>query len=141
MNHRPIWLTAAVLAVVVLLAQVAGASTKVGTASLPTSASVSAELTGTGATVALPEQASSVAAEKSATAIANANANANLAITDRGRGQAQNEVIANTPAAAPQDSSPGAGTRPGWGCGDTNHTHSGPPGRPDATPPPGCAKP
>jgi hypothetical protein len=33
-----------------------------------------------------------------------------------------------------------AGVRPGWGCGDNNHTHSGPPGRPDATPPPGCAK-
>lgn len=37
----------------------------------------------------------------------------------------------------------GAGTggeRPGWGCGDPNHTHSGPPGRPDATPPPGCSR-
>lgn len=32
------------------------------------------------------------------------------------------------------------GTKPGWGCGDTNHVHSGPPGRPGATPPPGCAK-
>jgi hypothetical protein len=34
-----------------------------------------------------------------------------------------------------------SGARPGWGCGDTNHTHSGPPGRPDATPPPGCTRP
>lgn len=32
------------------------------------------------------------------------------------------------------------GTRPGWGCGDKNHAHSGPPGRPGATPPPGCSK-
>ena len=32
------------------------------------------------------------------------------------------------------------GVRPGWGCGDTNHKHSGPPGRPNATPPPGCTK-
>jgi hypothetical protein len=31
-------------------------------------------------------------------------------------------------------------TKPGWGCGDENHTHSGPPGRPGATPPPGCTK-
>ncbi len=31
-----------------------------------------------------------------------------------------------------------AGTKPGWGCGDKNHEHSGPPGRPGATPPPGC---
>ena len=30
------------------------------------------------------------------------------------------------------------GVRPGWGCGDKNHEHSGPPGRPDASPPPGC---
>jgi hypothetical protein len=30
--------------------------------------------------------------------------------------------------------------RPGWGCGDRNHIHTGPPGRQYATPPPGCAK-
>lgn len=30
------------------------------------------------------------------------------------------------------------GVRPGWGCGDKNHKHSGPPGRPNADPPPGC---
>jgi hypothetical protein len=27
------------------------------------------------------------------------------------------------------------GMRPGWGCGDKNHEHSGPPGRPDADSP------
>jgi hypothetical protein len=138
MKQRPIWLTAAVLAVVVLLAQVAGAATKDGnpSASVAASASVSADLTGTAATMALPEQASSVATEKSAKAIANAN----QAVTDRGHGQTQNEVVAAAPAAAPVDASSGA--RPGWGCGDTNHDHSaGPPGRPGATPPPGCAKP
>ena len=27
------------------------------------------------------------------------------------------------------------GVRPGWGCGDQNHTHSGPPGNPGATSP------
>jgi hypothetical protein len=32
--------------------------------------------------------------------------------------------------------------RPGWGCGDRNHIHTGPPGAQYqyATPPPGCAK-
>jgi hypothetical protein len=25
--------------------------------------------------------------------------------------------------------------RPGWGCGDKNHTHTGPPGNPTATSP------
>ena len=141
MNHRGIWLVAAVLAVVVLLAQVAGASTTVGTGSVATSASVSAELTSKAATVALPEQASSVAREQSANGIATANE----AITDRARTTEKteatlneaNEITASAPAAAPKDSTTGA--RPGWGCGDTNHKHSGPPGRPGATPPPGCA--
>jgi ABC-type Na+ efflux pump permease subunit len=137
MKQRPIWLAAAVLAVVVLLAQVAGAATNTSVASVGSNASVSAQLAGTAPTVALPEQASSVAAEKAANGIANAS----QAVTDRGRGQAQNEVVAAAPAAAaPVDASGGA--RPGWGCGDKNHDHSaGPPGRPDATPPPGCTKP
>ena len=28
--------------------------------------------------------------------------------------------------------------RPGWGCGDRNHDHTGPPGNQYAPPPPGC---
>jgi hypothetical protein len=32
-------------------------------------------------------------------------------------------------------------TRPGWGCGDDNHTHTGPPGAQyGKTPPPGCSQ-
>ncbi len=131
MNHRAVWLTAAVLAVVVLVAQVAGAATREMPASLPTSASVSAELTATTPTVALPEQASSVATEKSATGVASANEAITTSTTAK--------VNKAPAAAAPVDASTGA--RPGWGCGDTNHTHSGPPGRPDATPPPGCTRP
>jgi len=136
MNHRGIWLTATVLAVIVLLAQIAGASTRDETTSLATSASVSvsADLTGTAARASLPEQASSVASVAS-----EKSANADEAITTRGRTTetAQNEETVSAPAAAPTDSTTGA--RPGWGCGDTNHKHSGPPGRPGATPPPGCA--
>jgi hypothetical protein len=31
--------------------------------------------------------------------------------------------------------------RPGWGCGDDNHTHTGPPGAQyGSTPPPGCSQ-
>ena len=33
-----------------------------------------------------------------------------------------------------------AGTRPGFGCGDTNHEHSGPRGRTNPSMPPGCTK-
>src|SRR5437660_9615630 len=91
MNHRGIWLTATVLAVIVLLAQIAGASTRDETTSLATSASVSvsADLTGTAARASLPEQASSVASVAS-----EKSANADEAITTRGRTTetAQNEV-------------------------------------------------
>ena len=139
MNHRGIWLTATVLAVVVLLAQIAGAATRDETASGTTSTSVSAGLTGTAWTVSLPDQASAVASEKSANGIATANES----IADRETTTTETtEVSVNAPAAAPKDGTAGAGTRPGWGCGDTNHKHSGPPGRPTtATPPPGCTKP
>jgi hypothetical protein len=139
MNHRGIWLTTAVLAVAVLLAQVAGAATREMPGSASTTASVSAELTGTTPTVTLPEQASSVAKEKAATGLATANSHQGETATTETR--VANEVTANTPAAAPKDSTRAAGTLPGWGCGDTNHTHSGPPGRPSATPPQGCARP
>jgi len=131
MNHRAIWLTAAVMAVVVLLAQVAGAATREMPASLATTASVSALVTATTPTVTLPEQASSVATEKSAKGVEAADEATTTSTTAK--------VNKAPAAAAPVDASSGA--RPGWGCGDTNHTHSGPPGRPDATPPPGCTRP
>jgi len=133
MKHRGIWLTASVLAVIILLAQIAGASTsEIG-------ATVSAETT-TAATVSLPAQASTVGQEKSAAglAIASAARASNESASERGETET-NEVAVNASAAAPHDSTTGA--RPGWGCGDTNHKHSGPPGRPGATPPPGCSKP
>ena len=142
MNHRGIWLTATVLAVVVLLAQIAGAATRDETASGTTSASVSAGLTGTAWTVSPAEQASSVAREKSANGIATANESIADRETTTTETTETTEVSVNARAAAPKDGTSGAGTRPAWGCGDTNHKHSGPPGRPTtATPPPGCTKP
>jgi opacity protein-like surface antigen len=33
-----------------------------------------------------------------------------------------------------------SGAKHGWGCGDDNHTHGGPSGRPGATMPTGCTK-
>ena len=137
MKHPGIWLTTVVLAVVVLLAQIAGASTREEIASGTTSASVSTEVTPTAATVSLPEQASTVAVESSAKGLATAKES----IAEREKTTTSNEATVNAPAAAPKDSTGASGTRPGWGCGDTNHTHSGPPGRPNATPPPGCTKP
>ena len=137
MKHPGIWLTTVVLAVVVLLAQIAGASTREEIASGTTSASVTAEVTTTVATVSLPEQASTIAVESSAKGLATANES----IAARGKATTSTEATVNAPAAAPKDSTGASGTRPGWGCGDANHKHSSPPGRPNATPPPGCTKP
>jgi len=137
MKHPGIWLTTVVLALVVLLAQIAGASTREEIASGTTSARVTTEVTTTAATVSLPEQASAVAVESSAKGLATANES----IAEREKTTISNEAAVNAPAAAPKDSTGSSGTRPGWGCGDTNHTHSSPPGRPNATPPPGCTKP
>jgi hypothetical protein len=137
MKHPGIWLTTVVLALVVLLAQIAGASTREEIASGATGASVTAELTTTAESVSLPEQASTVAVESSAKGLATANES----IAEREKTTISNEATVNAPAAAPKDGTGASGTRPGWGCSDTNHTHSGPPGRPNATPPPGCTKP
>ena len=144
MNHRGIWLTAGVLAVIVLLAQIAGASTREAL-SVAGEATVSAE-TSTAATISLPAQASAIALETSAAGLATANeAKANESASERGEiadradKDEANEVAVTAPAAAPRDNTTGA--RPGFGCGDPNHKHSGPPGRPGATPPPNCTKP
>ena len=131
MNHRGIWVTGTVLAVIVLVAQIAGASTRDVSVPLAANAAVTTELTtATTAAMSLPEQASVEARGHADKAKANVEARENTTV----------EANENTtaPAAAPSDSTTGA--RPGWGCGDKNHTHSGPPGRPGATPPPGCAK-
>lgn len=59
------------------------------------------------------------------------------------RGQAKQETAGQISVAQRQGGAGTAGTvgtRPGWGCGDKNHTHSGPPGRPGASPPPGCQR-
>jgi hypothetical protein len=142
MNVRPVWVTAAVLAIVAVLAQVAGAASRSADVSAATSqaitASVSSDLAGPATTLTLPSQASSTAVEKSANGLETAN----TARAGREAG-AQTQVSANaqqtSSAANPADGT--AGARAGWGCGDTKHTHTGPPGRPNATPPPGCARP
>jgi hypothetical protein len=146
MNHRGIWLAAGVLAVVVLLAQVAGASTRDVSDSVAANASIAAEMTTRSATISLPAQASSVAEEKSAAGRATANEarESDEAASEHGRTEATlatetNEIVPTRPAAAPHDSTTGA--RPGFGCGDPNHPHSGPPGRLGATPPRNCTKP
>lgn len=96
------------------------------------------------ASVTLPAQASSAAravfdaltgGSNPSTVASNGKSNSEQAT------QTNRNETTNTNLSAGQETRPAGtpGTKPGWGCGDTI-THSGPPGRPDATPPPGCAK-
>jgi hypothetical protein len=57
----------------------------------------------------------------------NGNGNANANGQAQGGTSVQSNVQQNTPA--------GSQYRPGWGCGDPNHDHTGPPGNPGATSP------
>lgn len=70
----------------------------------------------------------------------NADTNANVHKDETTDKNASDETT-DTNLSAGEETSPAGttGTKPGWGCGDANHTHSGPPGRPGASMPPGCA--
>jgi hypothetical protein len=144
MTHRGSWIATALVAALVALAQVAGASTRSDTSAAggTIDATVAADRSDASHRVALPKQASATALEESANGLATANAS----ISASGRTKTEtttNEdehTVGLTSAAAPKDGTAGASTRPGFGCGDTNHKHLGPPGRPGATPPPGCTK-
>jgi hypothetical protein len=115
-----------------------------------------------GAAVSLPDQASRVASavlgaltggSNPSTVAASAEHTANVnaldakadkadKATEKASDQADVDEAKDNDVSKGQASKPASttGTKPGWGCGDDNHTHSGPPGRPGATMPPGCAK-
>lgn len=94
----------------------------------------------------LPDQASSVAHAVLAAVTGGSNVSV---VASAGKSQAASEQASNDNAtteqneAADNDNEAGheagpagtTSTKPGWGCGDTNHTHSGPPGNPGATSP------
>jgi type IV secretory pathway TrbL component len=103
-------------------------------------------------TVSLPDKASSVASavlgvltggSTPSTIASNGNATTEHATNTNANTNANTNKDETTDGnvSAGQETNPAAttGTKPGWGCGDDNHTHSGPPGRPGATMPPGCA--
>ncbi len=96
------------------------------------------------ASVTLPDKASSVASavfealtggSNPSTVASNGKSNSEQA-THTNTETNQNATT-NTNVSAGQETSPAGttGTRPGWGCGDLNHVHTGPPGRPNATSP------
>ncbi len=135
---RRFWQVAAVTASIVLLATVAGASTR--------SEDTGAGLAALGGSSGLAIATAVTAAEPAAVHAAGGLETAAAAVASSQNGQEANEPADArsassdevTPASTPDALT--SSVRPGWGCGDDNHTHSGPPGRPNATPPPGCSK-
>ena len=88
----------------------------------------------------LPDKASSVAKAVLAALTAGTNPST-VASKDADETTADNDTdkSANNDADKNNDTGKGAtGPKPGWGCGDDNRTHNGPPGRPGATMPPTC---
>jgi len=108
-------------------------------------AAVSAAATNVASSVSVPAAANEVAVLV-LDALAGGS-NPSIAASQRSDPEARDQAktaggqAANAISAAQHLAAAGTvGVRPGWGCGDQNHTHSGPPGRPNAEPPPGCAK-
>ena len=99
-----------------------------------------------GAAPSLPDQASAVAGAVLGALTGGSNpstvaANANAASHQTTANTETNTETTTTVSSGQETNQAGTtGTKPGWGCGDTNNVHTGPPGRPGATPPPGCAK-
>jgi hypothetical protein len=97
--------------------------------------------------VGLPAAASEVAEESAAKGLATANA-AITAAVERSADRQTQKANENSPAlrrpvsaanVRPAVAGPPA-TVPGWGCGDQKNTHTGPPGKPETSPPPGCKR-
>ncbi len=127
-----------------------------GSVALGADMSVNASASGPGlpdsANATLPSQASSIASAVLGALTGGSNPSTvaskgkSSASSDQGSTETANDETTETET--DNDVSQGnesqragtTGTKPGWGCGDDNHTHSGPPGRPGATPPPGCSK-
>ncbi len=144
MHLRALSLAAAVAAVLLVCAQLAQASVRDSDGSPlgAISAAINADLTGSQslhssvATVEKSRHAENSHADR--VTVTTAVSSEVTTQTDRENDPA--DLLANlTPASTPDVLTSSA--RPGWGCGDTKHEHTGPRGRPDATPPPNCTKP
>jgi hypothetical protein len=126
----------------------AGASAAIAADNTGASASAFSAATNAVSKVSLPAAANQTAALVREAIVGGAGPSAVVsqrsAAESRGQAkQAKNESAGLISAAQRQGGAGTAGTvgtRPGWGCGDVNHTHSGPPGRPGASPPPGCQR-
>ncbi len=131
--RKRLWTAATILSALALLGTVAGAANSGADMT-------SLDLDGVVASIT-SSAASTVATETSQQApTTQADKNNEKTVNDAVEAETNdddNPVISASTEAAPSGTT---STKPGWGCGDKNHEHSGPPGRPGATPPPGCDK-
>jgi hypothetical protein len=93
----------------------------------------------------LPDKASSVAKAVLAALTAGTNPSTVASKDNDATAKTDNDEAKDTDEASDNDTDNDTdkgptGAKPGFGCGDDNHTHSGPGGRPSATMPPGCTK-
>jgi len=137
MHKRALSLAAAVVAVLIVSAQFAQASVRdsAGSSLAALSAAINADMTGSpslesAAKVEKAQRAESSHADR--VTVTTAVSNEVTTQTDRENGPA--DVLANlSPVSTPDALTSSA--RPGWGCGDTKHEHTVPPGNPNATSP------
>jgi len=143
---RTLWARIAAVGIIaVAFASAAIAAETTGSLESNVSA-ISAAATNAVSTVSLPAAANEVAA-RVLDALAGGS-NPSVTASQRSDPESQDQAnkaekgeAASVISAAQHLSAAGTvGVRPGWGCGDDNHRHSGPPGRPNASPPPGCTK-
>jgi len=144
MHKRALSLASAVVAVLIVSAQFAQASVRdsAGSSLAALSAAINADLTGSQSpelSAAMVEK-SRHAENSHADRVTVTTTVSTEVTTQADRENDPADVAANLAPVSTPDALTSS-DRPGWGCGDTKHKHTGPPGRPDATPPPNCTKP
>jgi len=137
MHKKALSLAAAVVALLIVSAQFAQASVRdsAGTSLAALSAAINADMTGSPSLESAAKIEKAQRAENShadRVTVTTAVSNEVTTQTDRENGPA--DVLANlSPVSTPDALTSSA--RPGWGCGDTKHEHTVPPGNPNATSP------
>ena len=137
MHKKALSLAAAVAAVLIVSAQFAQASVRdsAGSSLAALSAAINADMTGSASLESAAKVEKAQRAENShadRVTVTTAVSNEVTTQTDRENGPA--DVLANlSPVSTPDALTSSA--RPGWGCGDTKHEHTVPPGNPNATSP------
>jgi hypothetical protein len=150
---KPLWQAGTVLAGLALLASVAAAAATADrlSLSLPTIAStVAVDASASGLAMANAQLGDKAKTEDQTEATETDEDQTEATETDKDAAKDaakdndkdkdednDNDEVVSAPMSTPDALTSSA--RPGWGCGDDNHDHSGPPGRPGATAPKGCA--